>query len=87
MTLTTDERRIVFDPGLLPDPVLLGLDWDGLAELREEHIDALAALKTAQAQVHAAGQPYRAAGAGVPEHPEAGTKLFKARAAIPHGPG
>ncbi len=30
MTLTTDERRIVLDPGLLPDPVVLGVDWDGL---------------------------------------------------------
>jgi hypothetical protein len=81
MTLTTDEQRIVLDPGLLPDPVVLGLDWNRLADLREEHIYALAALKTAQAQVDAATAPYRAKGAGVPQHPQAGTKLFKARAA------
>ena len=53
-----------------------------MAELREEHIDALAAVQTARARVHAAGEPYRTAGAGVPTQVEAGSKLFKARTAL-----
>ena len=30
MTLTTEERRAVLNPGFLPDPIVLGLDWDGV---------------------------------------------------------
>jgi hypothetical protein len=81
MTLAVTEQREALDPGLFPDPVLLGLEWDQLAELREEHIDALAAVQTARAQLDAASAPYRDAGGQPPVHPEPSSKLFKARAA------
>ena len=79
--LAVTERREALHPGLFPDPILLGLDWDQLAELREEHIDALAAVQTTRAQVDAAEAPYKDAGGEPPVHPEPNSKLFKARAA------
>jgi hypothetical protein len=69
------------DPGFYPDPVLLGLAWDELAELREEQVTALATLEAARAQVAEASVPYRAAGTLVPAHPPADTPLFVAHAA------
>ena len=81
MSLAVTEKRDALHPGLFPDPTLLGLDWEQLADLREEHIDALAAVQTTQAQVAAAEAPYRDADGQPPVHPEPNSKLFKARAA------
>jgi hypothetical protein len=80
--LLSHDLRVALDPGLFPDPVLLGLAWDELAELREEHVDTLAKLETARAQVAEASVPYRAAGTPVPAHPPADSPLFKAHAAL-----